>query len=76
MADKVTAPPLHQPLDELERNLIDEFVRGAGHDPAALRARTDPAARRILASAAAHATGRLSEVESRLHYLRSLRGQE
>ena len=76
MAEKLTVHPLHQPLDELERNLIDEFVRSAGHDPVVLRARNDTAARQILAAAAAHATGRLSEVESRLHYLRSLRGQE
>jgi hypothetical protein len=76
MAEKPIVTPIHQPLDELERILIDEFVRSAGHDPVVLRARNDVVARKILASAAEHASGRLTEVESRLHYLRSLRGQE
>ena len=68
--------PLEEPLAELERNIIDEFLRGAGHDPAVLRASTDPHARQLLTNAASYASGRLSEVETRMHYLRSLRGQE
>jgi len=76
MAENPDVLPLEQPLAELERRIIDQFLRGAGHDPVALRARSDAAAREILASASAHAAGRLTEVESRLHYLRSLRGQE
>ena len=68
--------PLVEPLAKLEREIIDEYVRGAGYDPAELRARTDAQARGLLAEASAHAAGRLSEVEARLHYLRSLRGQE
>ena len=76
MADIRDTRPLEEPLAELERNIIDEFVRGAGFDPATVRARTDAEARKVLTLASAHAAGRLSEVESRLHYLRSLRGQE
>ncbi len=76
MADIRDTRPLEQPLAELERNMIDEFVRGAGYDPATVRSSTDADARKVLAMAAAHAAGKLSEVESRLHYLRSLRGQE
>jgi hypothetical protein len=68
--------PLHEPLAELEREMIDEYIRGAGHDPTDLRTRTDAQARVVLAQASSHAAGRLTEVESRLHYLRSLRGQE
>ena len=76
MADIRDTRPLEEPLAELERNIIDDFVRGAGFDPATVRTSTDADARKVLALAAAYASGRLSEVESRLHYLRSLRGQE
>jgi hypothetical protein len=69
-------PPIEQPLAEFERRIIDDYVRSAGYDPAELRARTDPEARGILTLASAYAAGKLSEVESRMHYLRSLRGQE
>ena len=76
MADRLDTRPIEQPLAELERSIIDEYVRGAGYDPVALRARTDQDAHKVLALASAHASGKLTEVESRLHYLRSLRGQE
>ena len=33
--------PIEQPLAELERRIIDDYLRGAGHDPVALRARHD-----------------------------------
>ena len=69
-------PQTEEPLAELERHIIDEYVRGAGYDPVDLRNRTDPKAREILALASSFAAGKLTEVEARMHYLRSLRGQE
>lgn len=69
-------PPLEEPQAELERQLINEYLRAAGHDVTALRARTDGEARDLLARASAYAAGRLTEVESRSHYVKSLRGQE
>ena len=69
-------PPLEQPLAEFELRMIDDYVRGAGYDVAELRARMDAEARAVLVLAAAYAAGKLTEVESRMHYLRSLRGQE
>jgi hypothetical protein len=69
-------PRYEQPLAELERRIIEEYVRGTGNDPIELRERTDPKARQILTLASAYAAGVLTEVEARLHYLRSLRGQE
>jgi hypothetical protein len=69
-------PRLEQPLAEFERRMIDDFVRTAGYDPAEMRTRTDAAARAVLSMASAYAAGKLTEVESRMHYLRSLRGQE
>ena len=76
MAVDPDIPPTEEPLAELERHIIDEFVRGAGYDPADLRNRSDAKAREILTLASSFAAGRLTEVEARMHYLRSLRGQE
>jgi hypothetical protein len=72
---KELPPELHDPLAELERELVTAYVTGAGHDLDQLRARTDAEARAILTQASTYASMRLSEVEARLHYLRSLRGQ-
>jgi hypothetical protein len=65
-------PPLHDPLAQLERHLIDDYLLALGHDPAALRQRLDAAARTLLAAASQHAALRLTEVESRAHYIRDL----
>ena len=40
--DRTDSPPLEEPLAELERRIIDEYIRGLGHDPDHLRASTDP----------------------------------
>lgn len=68
--------PIEEPLAELERLIIDDFVRGAGHDPSTIHGRTDAASKQLLANAATFAAGRLAEVEARMHYLRKLHGQE
>ena len=65
-------PPLEEPLAALERRLIDEYLRKAGHDPDALRARHDASARKLLTDAAVYAATRLTEIESRSHYLRDI----
>ena len=68
--------PLEEPLAELERRLIDEYLRNAGHDPDALRARhDDAAARKLLTDAAVYAATKLTEIESRSHYLREIHEQ-
>jgi hypothetical protein len=68
-------PPIEEPLAELERRLIDEYIRRAGHDPDVLRARGDEGARKVLIEASVYAATRLTEVESRAHYVRDLHGQ-
>ena len=65
-------PPLQEPLADLERRLIDEYLRKAGHDPDAVRARHDDAARKLLVEAAVYAAGKLTEIESRSNYVRDL----
>lgn len=71
-ADRTDIPLLEEPLAELERRIIDEYIRGLGHDPDNLRASVDPAARNILVEASTYAATRLSEVEARSHYVRVL----
>jgi hypothetical protein len=72
MANDPDVPPLEEPLAELERRLIDDYVRNQGLEPEVVRGRTDAAARKILADAAQHAALKLTEVESRAHYIRDL----
>lgn len=67
--------PMEEPLAQLERELITAYVAGAGEDVTALRTRTDDRARHLLAEASLYAAARLTEVEARSHYLRSLRGE-
>lgn len=74
MQDPETAP-VSDPLADLERELIRAYLAGAGHDFQSLVARTDDDARRLLAEASKYASTKLSEIEARLHYLRSLHGQ-
>ena len=76
MTTTIDSRTFEEPLAQLERELINAYIKGAGHDPAALRAREDDAARRVLAEASLYASARLTEVESRSHYLHSLRGEE
>jgi hypothetical protein len=67
--------PLHEPLAELERELITAYVAGAGHDLPELLTRTDADAKRLLSDASRYASAKLSEIESRSHYLHRLHGQ-
>ena len=70
--DRTDVPPLQEPLAELERRIIDDYIRDHGHDPETLRASADASAHRILTDAAVYASTRLSEVEARSHYVRDL----
>jgi len=67
--------PLHEPLAELENELISAYVAGAGYDVDELRTRTDEDARRVLAEASRYASAKLSEVEARSHYVHTLHGE-
>jgi hypothetical protein len=75
LTDQERRQPLRDPLAELERELIRAYVTGAGHELEALLARTDEDAQRVLADASRYASAKLSEVESRSHYLHKLHGE-
>ena len=63
---------LEEPLSALEREFIITFLQAQGQDYHALLARDDAEARTILARAAQHASEKLTEIESRSHYLDEL----
>jgi len=66
--------PMEDQTARLEQAFIDEFIRLSGHDPATLR--DLPAHERddLLRHAAAYASAKLAEVESRAHYVHELHG--
>jgi hypothetical protein len=64
--------PLEEPLAELERQLIDEYLRTRGHDPDALRATPGEAARKLLIEASVYAGAKLTEIESRSRFVQDL----
>ena len=74
--NNVEQPPLEEPLAELERHLMDPYLSGAGQIFHDLMTRDDDTSRRLLAEASLYASERLSEIESRAHFLRKLHGSE
>ena len=75
MAHQDDQQSLHDPLAEIERQLINAYVAGAGHELSKLLARNDDDSRRLLAEASRYASARLSEIEARSHYLHKLHGE-
>jgi hypothetical protein len=64
--------PADAPLARLEQSLIDEYVRMHGHDPARLADLVAAERDALLRGASLYASCRLSEVETRSHYLHEL----
>jgi hypothetical protein len=64
--------PMEEPLAQLEQQFIREYLAQLGLDYHTLILRHDDDARALLAKAALHASERLSEVESRSHYVNEL----
>lgn len=65
MRTKTETRPVESPLVELERSLIDEFIRARGYDPNKLSNLPGPEREELLADAAIHVSGKLAEVEAR-----------
>ena len=63
---------LQAPLGQLERALIDEFVRARGYDLLKLTDLPEEERVTLLKDASVYASGRLAEVESRSHFLHEI----
>jgi hypothetical protein len=60
------------PLALLEQSLIDEYVRTHGHDPERLSELVAADRDALLKGASLYASGKLSEVETRSHFVHEL----
>ena len=67
---------LQPPLGHLERTLIDEFLRLRGLDRHKLDALPDAERHHLLSEASTYASARLTEIESRSHYVQELHGAQ
>ena len=69
-------PTMQPPLGQLERALIDEFVRQRGYDPQGLSGLPEREREELLKQASQHASARMAEVEARSHYLDEIHDRE
>lgn len=60
---------------QLERALIDEYIRARGFDPRRVNELPDEQLRRLLTDASIYAAAKLAEVESRAHYVHEIHGE-
>ena len=60
------------PLAQLERSLIDEYLRGRGYDHSTLGSLASAERNALLREASSFASGRLSEVETRWQFVHEL----
>jgi hypothetical protein len=67
-------PALQFPLAQLERALIEEFLRTRGYDSQALADLPEQQRQMLLAEASVYASARLTEVESRSRFLHDIHG--
>ena len=63
---------LRDPLAELERGLIDEFLRRRGYDPATIHTLAEDQLEALMKEASLYASVKLTEVETRAHYVGEL----
>ena len=68
-SDRSSDAPMRPPLGQLERALIDEFLRTRGYDPAEVPHLPPEQRDELLRQASRHASARMAEVEARSHYL-------
>lgn len=67
--------PLQDPEGQLERALIDEFLRARGYDSASLDTLPVDERTRLLQEASVFAGARLTEIEARARYVHELHGK-
>ncbi len=64
--------PMQDPEGQLERALIEEFLRMRGYEPHALHALPEEESKRLLEAASVYAAGKLAEVSARAHFVHEL----
>ena len=73
-AERPDTPPLEDPCGQLERAFIDEFVRMQGYDPLELKKLPEQQRHALLKEASTYAATKLTEVESRAHFIHEIHG--
>jgi hypothetical protein len=68
--------PLQNPEGQLERSLIEEFLRTCGHDSRSVETLPDDQRKRLLQDASVSAAGKLAEIEARARFVHELHGKE
>ena len=66
--------PRQDPEGQLERALIDEFLRVHGHNATSVASLPAEERTRLLQAASIHACARLTEIEARAHFVHELHG--
>ena len=64
--------PMDAPYSQLERSLIEGFVRGRGYAPDNLAALDEAGRHALLKEASVYASSKLSEVESRARFVHEI----
>ena len=72
--DSYGRPPIQDKYAELERSLIEEFLRMNGHDFQSVLTLTEEQRIALLSHASEFAAGKLAEVEARAHYVHDIHG--
>ena len=75
-SDRPEIPWLEDAHGHLERELIDQFLRSQGYGRADLAKLPDEQRQNLLKDASTYAAIRLTEIESRSHYLHEIHGME
>lgn len=70
--ERFVTAAVESPLAQLERTLIDEFMRARGHDPRKLADLLPLKRDSLLREASVFASSRLAEVESRSHFVHEI----
>jgi hypothetical protein len=72
--EQVDILALEDPIAPLERALIEEFLRREGYEPLMLNELLEPERHALLKNASTYASARLTEVESRAHFVHDIHG--
>ena len=72
MSDGDSSAPHSEPLAQLERAFIEEYLHGRGQHLNTLKSLPPDEANALMKEASAYASGRLTEVETRAHLVSDL----